>query len=513
MEERRRDRISGGTRKLRGSMFFMWMISLLIPIVILVSYNYMLYGPKAFTFLTNPEFFNREVWQMERYNSFEHTSRYFNNLILENPDSVLDIKNHDAILNEEDIRRYEMIVLIRRNDKVISINDLNTKVGKEVTEKMQGLSGNILPKFKGARETNNEELFIKTGYVVLRQMDFYFNDGDEGSIFILRKFTNIPGRITQAVMQNIILIIVTMALMQAFFSYKMSRSITRPIDDMITATNHVRDGNFSYRMKSRTKGILNELVLAINDMIIDLDAGRKYRKQIEKSRQEFLASLSHDLKTPMTAIKIHIDAIRDGIVNTPEKMDKYLSNIHRKVQDMDGMLEELKTFSELETGIGNYTFHSVNLSAVIEDILDEFRYEIAGRPIEINYSSNITEDNMVEMDVEKMKRVVLNIITNSIKYGKVDPLVIDVSVKNVIYNEVAGLQLIIKDNGVGVPKDKLEKIFEKFYRVDEARSHQQPGSGLGLSIAKTIVEQHGGRIEGRGGLDEGLEICITLQKI
>ena len=511
--EKKRDRISGGMRKLRGKMFFMWMVSLLIPIVILASYNYMLYGPKAFIFLTSSEFFNREVWQMERYNSFEYASRYFNNLILENPDSVLDVKNHDAILSEDEIRRYEMIVLIRRNDQVISVNDLNTKVGQEVTEKMKGLNGNILPKFKGGMETNNQELFLKTGYVIIRQMDFYFNDGDEGSIFILRKFTNIPGRISQAVMKNILLIIGTMALMQALFSYKMSRNITRPIEDMIQATNKVRDGNFSYRMKLRAKGVLNELVLAINDMIVDLDAGRKYRQQIEQTRQEFLANLSHDLKTPMTSIKIHIDAIRDGVVGTPEKMDRYLSNIHRKVQDMDGMLEELKTFSELETGIGNYTFHNVNFNAVMEDILDEFRYDIADRPIEINYFADLPEGEMVEVDVEKMKRVVLNIITNSIKYAKAEPLVIDVSMKNTVYNEVPAVQLSIKDNGAGVPQDKLGRIFDKFYRADESRSHQQPGSGLGLAIAKTIVEQHGGNIEAVSLPGEGLEIIMKLQKI
>ncbi|KDR95498.1 histidine kinase [Peptoclostridium litorale DSM 5388] len=511
--EKKRDRISGGTRKLRGKMFFMWMISLLIPIVILISYNYMLYGPKAFIFLTNPEFFNREIWQMERYNSSEYTSRYFNNLILENPDSVLNVKNHDVILNEDEIRRYEMIVLIRRNDQVISVNDLSTKAGKEVTEKMKGLGGDVLPKFKGGMETNNQELFVKTGYVVQRQTDFYFNDGDEGSIFILRKFTNIPGRISQAVMQNLILIIGMMALMQAFFSYRMSREITRPIDDIIQATNQVRDGNFSYRMKSRARGVLNELVLAINDMIVDLDAGRKYRRQIEKTRQEFLANLSHDLKTPMTSIKIHIDAIRDGVVSTPEKMDRYLSNIHRKVQDMDSMLEELKTFSELETGIGNYTFYNVNFNAVMEDIIDEFRYDIADSPIEIRYHADLPEGETVEVDVEKMKRVVLNIITNSIKYAKTETLVIDVNMKNTVYNEVPAVQLSIKDNGVGVPQDKLDRIFEKFYRADEARSHQQPGSGLGLAIAKTIVEQHGGSIEAISLPGEGLEIIITLQKI
>lgn len=508
---KKRDRISQSTRKIRARMFLVWMISLLIPIIILILYNFMIYGPKTFKFLTNPEFFNREIWQMEKYNPYEYAGKYFNNLILEDPDSVLDVKNHDIILDEDSIERFEMIILIRRNDKIISVNDLTTQAGQEVIQKMKSLTADVFPKFKGGEETNNEELFLKSGYVMFRQTDFYFSNGDEGSILFLRKFANIPGKILQVLMRNMLVIIAGIAIIQTYFSYKMAKHITRPIDDMIKATNEVRDGNFGYRMQIRTRGPLNELILVLNDMIIDLDAGRKYREEMEETRKEFLASLSHDLKTPMTSIKIHTDAIRDGIANTPEKMERYLGNINRKVRDMDKMLEELKTFSELENSVGNYFFQKVGVRAVVEDIVDELRYDISDDKVEIRYSDELLTCDTVEIDVEKMKRVVVNIITNSIKYCEKKPLLIDISMKNIKKGDVDFVCMTIKDNGIGIPSEKIGRIFDKFYRVDEARNQEKPGSGLGLAIAKSIVEEHGGEIQAKSEYGDGLEILIKLQ--
>lgn len=501
-------------RRLRTGMFLSWVFSIIIPIILIISFNVMTYGTNAFKAITSPDYFNKQVYQLKELNEFEYLLKRVENVIINNPTiSEVDslIKNIDVEIEIEMPReRYEdFILLVRKGNEVIISETFKSELKEEALAAFSKLPKDILPKFQPGRETNNEILFHETGYVIARQQDFYFDDGDEGSVFYLRKYTNIPGKIASTVGRNLLYILGMMFIVHTIMAYVMAKKVTQPIGDMMTATDEVKQGNYGYRINTSKESPLSSLSNSLNEMIIELDKGKEYQDKIETVRADFIANLSHDMKTPLTSIKIHAQAINDGIVNTPEKMDKYVNNILKKSSDMDAMLDELKIFNELELGTGNYTMHRINFEHFLQDAVDELNYDVSTDNVELRLSINVASP-IIEFDPIKFKRVLNNIIFNSVKYAEVRPLIIDVKLNEHQQADDAYIELVIADNGIGVASDQYDKLFTQYYRVDPSRNQTISGSGLGLSIAKSIIEHHSGTISAEKSEFGGLAIKIKM---
>ncbi|MBN2897676.1 MAG: HAMP domain-containing histidine kinase [Clostridia bacterium] len=500
--------------RVRRGMIFSWIFSLIIPIVIITAFNVLTYGDNALKVITHPNFFNRYVFQLKELNEPEYLSKTLENLVIDEPSEaalskeITDFKNTAITEANEDMYQ-DMMVLVRKNARVVFSQNFGTLSEKQISG-FQRLSAAILPPFQPGRSTNNEMLFHETGYVISRQMDFYFDDHSKGSIFILRKYTNVPGKIAAIVGKNILYVIALMFLFHTLFAVRMSKRFTRPLKNMITATEEVMAGNYEYQIPIERKTVLRLLSSALNDMIEELNKGKLYRERMEATRSEFIANLSHDMKTPLTSIKIHAQAIKDGIVNTPEKMDKYIDNILKKSSDMDVMLDELKIFSELSLGTGNYAMDIVNFEYFLMDVVDELKYDVNAKDIELLVESNVTHP-FLKFDPTKIKRLITNITFNSVKYAEKRPLKILFELSELLEESQHCIQLVISDNGRGVSDDKLEKIFDQHYRVDPARNQTISGSGLGLSIAKSIIEHHGGSIMAQRSALGGLAIVINFK--
>jgi len=173
------------------------------------------------------------------------------------------------------------------------------------------------------------------------------------------------------------------------------------------------------------------------------------------------------------------------------------------------MIDELSVYADYENGKSIYKKQEVDFRAFMQDLVDEFSYDIEKASGKINFTYEKDNDYKLNIDLEKMKRAVFNIFENALKYAQVENVEINVGLKE---NDNGEVVLSIRDNGVGVRKENMGKLFEKFYREDEARNQNTAGSGIGLAITKSIVEGNDGRIEADSNNEEGLELIISLKK-
>jgi len=513
-KRRRKWEPNSEVKKIQWMMFRFWAVSMFIPIVLIVGINIMTYGPNSFDIFTKANYFNDQIYQLNELNVGEYLRKEVNDFTIEQP-SV-----EDAIVFFEEIgknlegqenhgRFSNAFLLVRKNDDILMTRAFGDKLDRNDRVKFENLPQDILPEFKPGRETKNEVLFHQTGYVIASQQDFYFADGSQGSAFAFHKYTNIPSKIVSTIGKNLLLVVLGMFLFHLILAYIMTKRMTRPVAQIVLATEEVSEGNYDYQIPIGKQPIFSNISMSINKMIVELDKGKCYQDKIDSMRSEFIANVSHDMKTPLTSIKIHAQAIKDGIVNTPEKMDKYIGNILKKSDEMDSMLDELKIYNELEMGTGNYIMQNIDFALFLQDAIEELQYDVASENIELALELKV-DALALEFDPMKIKRVLNNVVFNSVKYAEVRPLVIRVSLYEKKLNGKKSIKLLIEDNGVGVAEEEYDKLFKQHYRVDPARNQTISGSGLGLSIAESIVDHHGGSVYAKKSDLGGLAIVINL---
>lgn len=224
-------------------------------------------------------------------------------------------------------------------------------------------------------------------------------------------------------------------------------------------------------------------------------------KELENMRKEFVANVSHELRTPLTLIKGFVETLLDGAKEDPETTTKFLHTIQKHTNRLTFLIEDLLTISKLESGQLSMRRTWIDLHAVVGKVLEQLQG--TARKREVRLASEIPESQTVFADEERLEQVLFNLIENAIKYGA-GTVRISVAQKN------ENLQLCISDEGPGIPPESLERVFERFYRVDRARSREQGGTGLGLAIVKHIVQSHGGEVWAESELGHGAKFFFTL---
>ena len=225
-------------------------------------------------------------------------------------------------------------------------------------------------------------------------------------------------------------------------------------------------------------------------------------KQLERTREEFVANVSHELRTPLSLIKGYVETLLDGAKDNPEVATKFLETIHRNSERLQFLIEDLLTISELESGRLTMNLQPVSLRPLAEKILEDFKTQASARNITL---TNELPDLTAQADADRLQQVLGNLIGNAIKYGRKDGHVV------ISGKKMDGMiELCVRDDGPGIPAEALDRIFERFYRVDKARSREQGGTGLGLSIVKHIVHGHGGKVWAKSELGKGAQFFFTL---
>ena len=300
-------------------------------------------------------------------------------------------------------------------------------------------------------------------------------------------------------------ILISVALVVGLWVY---RSIAVPLVKLKKATQNIKEGNLDFVLDVEGKDEFSELCQDFEEMRRRLKESTEEKSLIEKENRELISNISHDLKTPITAVKGYVEGIMDGVAETPEKMDRYVRTIYNKTNEMDHLINELTFYSKIDTNRIPYTFNKLNVEDYFEDCSEEVGLELETRGIELVYANYVEKDVMVIADGEQIRRVIHNIISNAIKYMDKPKGIIQIRIKDV----GDFIQIEIEDNGKGIGPKDLPYIFDRFYRTDVSRNSSKGGSGIGLSIVKKILEDHGGKVWATSRLGIGTIMYFVLRK-
>ena len=259
---------------------------------------------------------------------------------------------------------------------------------------------------------------------------------------------------------------------------------------------------------------LNERWLQVNAAAITNAAGEREGtilvfhdltrlKQLERQREEFVANVSHELRTPLSLIKGYVETLLDGARDNPEVAERFLKIIERNANRLDLLIQDLLTISALESGRMKLELQPVELKSLAEKVLAFLHTKAENKSVTL---VNELPELTANADANRLDQVLANLVDNAIKYGRPDGLV-TVGGKKL---DDGRLEIFVRDDGPGIPPEALDRVFERFYRVDKARSRDQGGTGLGLSIVKHIVQAHGGEVRCESKLGEGATFFFTL---
>ena len=402
------------------------------------------------------------------------------------------------------------------------LEDINSELSKYSSFLVVKKSGEIL--FLGQNTSNPSEVIdeayydmnIEEGNLVIlsehpyhmRQKTFRFGDGSIGEIFIMTNIEQLMPRIQSAAIQVLMVIGLIFVFAGAMLVFWLYRSVIRPVGRLKMAAENIKEGNLNFSIQAEKNDEIGELCTAFEEMRVKLKEQIEISMQYEKDNKELISNISHDLKTPITAIKGYIEGIMDGVADTPEKQEKYLKTIYTKATDMEHLIEELFLFSKLDSNSIAYSFQKVNLNDYFNDCIEEISMDLERRNIGLGFFNYVDKNCVIIADPEQLKRVIINIVENSAKYIENPRGLINIR----LHDEPEFIQVEIEDNGKGIAPDELPYIFERCYRTDSSRNSSKGGSGLGLSIAKKIVEEHGGRIWATSKVGIGTSVCFVLRK-
>lgn len=398
---------------------------------------------------------------------------------------------------DEDVSRKSTYLIVRKHDRIYYADDMDG--ARKIL--------NRLPEY------GSQPLADETGYYFndleqyVKQIDFRFSDGSEGSVFIITRTSSLISR--HLLFNMIIAIICILCLTSLVVTNWMQKSLFNPINQLNVAMRKIKEGNFDYALPiDYNQGEIGDLYRNYEDMRLRLKESTEEKLQNEARNKELISNISHDLKTPITAIKGYVEGIMDGVADTPEKIDKYIKTVYNKANDMDKLINELAVYSGIDNNRIPYNFHRINVVDYFEDCVEEVGLDLESMNIRLNYSNMVDSDVIVIADPEQMKKVINNIISNSVKYMDKPQKVIDIRV----LDEADSIRVEIEDNGKGIGQKDLQNIFERFYRTDASRNSAQGGSGIGLSIVKKIIEDHGGYIWATSREGEGTCMHFVLRK-
>ena len=429
----------------------------------------------------------------------ESSQEEIREMIDEDPGAFEDRDYLDQ-LNEETLGKYAYTI-VRKGEQIIY--EGNPQDSREISPDELPSYGNGTESFEGGIYLDGDSQHL------LKQIDFRFPDGEEGSLFLVSNVDELIPEVESMIREMLISGVLILCFTGAALTTWVYRSIWRPLGQLQQATKNIRDGNLDFTLEVEDEDDeLGRLCQDFEEMRIRLKESAEEKVQYDKESKELISNISHDLKTPITAIKGYVEGIMDGVASSPEKLDKYIRTIYNKANDMDRLINELTFYSKIDTNRIPYTFNKINVAEYFEDCAEEVCLDLEERGIQFTYENRVDRNTVIIADAEQMKRVINNIIGNSVKYidkpkGKIQLRITD-----------AGdfIQVELEDNGKGIAARDLPSIFDRFYRTDASRNSAQGGSGIGLSIVRKIIEDHGGKIWASSQLGRGTTLYFVIRK-
>ena len=305
-----------------------------------------------------------------------------------------------------------------------------------------------------------------------------------------------------------VLCIAVLVIMSQIFTGNLVKHIMEPLDELAAGAKRIRENDLTEDINYSGDIEFENVCDTFNKMQKHILREQEKNRKYEKARTDMIAGISHDLRTPLTAIRGTIKGLMDGIASTPEKQDRFLETAYRRTGEMDLLLNQLFYLSKIETGNMPITLRKIEISSFIKNYVQAKQGLMEAEKEElVEETKEITAE--VAVDPEQLQRIFDNLLENSRKYGGKVPLKMKIDLRKM----PGGILIRFSDNGVGVPENKLPYVFDEFYRVDESRNKKE-GNGLGLYIVKYLIEAMGGtvRAENEDGFVVSMELPLGERK-
>ncbi|WP_368505580.1 sensor histidine kinase [Alkalihalophilus sp. As8PL] len=283
-----------------------------------------------------------------------------------------------------------------------------------------------------------------------------------------------------------------------------SRTVLYPIREIYTATEEMRQGNLDYPVSYKRNDEIGRFISGFDLMRTHMKEADAKKRQYEKARKELIASISHDLRTPLSSIKGYVEGLTDGVIQNEKMQQKYLNVIKAKTIQLDHLIEDLFDYTKLELGQFSMMKEQLDSRLFFQMVVQEAQLDVSEKEVQIDVAGDIPSV-LMNIDPVRINQVMTNLIDNAVRYGGTK---IELSFEQeVSLNEIT---VHLQDNGLGISKDDLPFVFDQFFRGDKSRSQDLGGTGLGLAITKSIVEAHAGRIWVKSSIGVGTTFSFTL---
>lgn len=288
--------------------------------------------------------------------------------------------------------------------------------------------------------------------------------------------------------------------------YFVSRNISLPLRKMEEIARGIAEGDLTRRVEVKSRDELGSLAESFNRMADELEKEINNLEKMDRIRTDFVANVSHELKTPLTSIKGFIETLEDGAIDDKEKAVKFLSIIRKHSERLSNIINDLLCLTEIESSHIGMQNEEFDLRSLLDEVVWGFGHSVSVKTQEMNvYYSG--KDFNVRGNKDKIEQILVNLIDNAIKYTAKNG-----QIKCSLFEKKDSVMITVEDSGIGIAKEDLDRIFERFYRVDKARSSESGGTGLGLSIVKHIVALHSGHIEIDSEVGKGTKTTVILPK-
>ena len=304
----------------------------------------------------------------------------------------------------------------------------------------------------------------------------------------------------------VVVIMLTKEIATLIFTFQMRRRLLGPLEKLKAATEEIAKGNYGVTVDDFDANMVEDLIDSFNNMSRELKEANELKLRYERNRKRLIAGISHDLKTPITSIIGYIDGIQSGVAKDEEKKKQYLEIISKNAHYTNDLINDLFLFSKLDIDEQEYDFKRMLANEIFADFFLEKQLELEEQGVQVTIEDRLSESCWVLLDTKMIARVLSNLIQNGIKYNDKE----NKTLLFRIWNDTHWVWIQVIDNGMGIQQSDLQTIFDVFYRADSARSKDIGGSGLGLSIAKQLVEAHHGEIVAQSEPDKGTVMTIKL---
>ena len=423
---------------------------------------------------------------------------YLSTIAWEEPEKIEDATFLESFNDE--LKQKKSYLIVRRDD-TIAYMGTDVKSASYVIDQ--------LPKYRENGTTFENGIYLGgEAQSLVKQVDFEYDDKESGSAFIITDVSNVMPEVQALALDVVVIIILVLFITAALLIFWVYRSVMKPLGRMQRVARNIKNGNLDFEVPHETDDEFGQLLADFEEMRKRLKDNTEEKLRFDKENKELISNISHDLKTPVTTIKGYAEGIIDGVADTPEKLDKYVRTIYNKANEMDTLINELTLYSKIDTNRIPYNFNTILVNAYFDDCAEELSMELEAKNVEYGYFNYVEGAVKVIADAEQIKRVIHNIINNSLKYMDKDKEIINLRVKDV----GDFVQVELEDNGKGIAAKDLTNIFDRFYRTDASRNSSKGGSGIGLSIVKKIVEEHGGKIWATSREGTGTTMYFVLRK-